>query len=69
MKTSNRRPALIRTPPARLRSTDEEPLVNYQTYKLKRSTVERLEKAARARGWSTAALVRDVLDGWVRRHG
>jgi hypothetical protein len=43
-------------------------LVTYTAYKLRRATILALEKAARQRGWSTAALVRDVLDGWVRRH-
>jgi hypothetical protein len=61
--------AIPRTPSDVLRSTKSEPLVNYTAYKLRRTTVERLEKAARARGWSTAALVRFVLDGWVGRQG
>jgi hypothetical protein len=56
-----------RTSPQILRSTKAEPLVNYTAYKLRRTTVEKLEKAARVRGWSTAALVRYVLDGWVSR--
>jgi len=57
-----------RTPPEILRSTRIEPLVTYTAYKLRRATNLALEKAARQRGWSTAALVRDVLDGWVKRH-
>ena len=66
--TSARRLDGARTPSTRLVSTPAEPLVNYQTYKMRRSTIAALDKAAAARGWSTAALVRDVLDKWARRH-
>ena len=59
----------IRTSPTRLRSTDSEPLVTYSAYKLRRETVKALEREARRLGWSTAALVREVLDGWAKRHG
>ena len=62
-------PARQRTPSARLVSTPSTPLVTFQTYKLRQETVDTLARIAAARGWSTAALVRDVLDGWAKRHG
>ena len=58
-----------RTPANQLRSSETAPLVTYTAYKLRQSTITALEKAAAAKGWSTAALVRDVLDGWAKRHG
>jgi hypothetical protein len=57
-----------RTPAKTLRSTKADPLVTYTAYKLRKATITALERAARAKGWSAAALVRDVLNGWVRRH-
>jgi hypothetical protein len=59
----------IRTPSAQIQSDNSDPLVTYTAYKLRRSTIEKLEKSARKLGWSTAALVRDVLETWANRQG
>lgn len=48
-------------------SSPSDPLIVFQTYKIRRSTVEELQAGALEKGWSAAALVRKLLDEWAER--